>query len=185
MSNHDPYILVGGGRKFYFLHPRAFKYDIHHIAGALSRLCRFTGHTSTFYSVAEHSVWCSHNVPEEFALEALLHDASEAYFGDMSSPLKSLFPGYCAMALETQLAIYDHFGVTTNGGEEKSIAVHAADMAALATEKRDLMPHDRRAWPCLIGVTPDPKRIWHGIPPKEAEDSFLSRFYALCDNPTQ
>lgn len=58
------------------------------IAHALSNLCRFTGHVREFYSVAEHSVWVSHLVPEWAAKYALIHDASEAYLQDIPRPLK-------------------------------------------------------------------------------------------------
>lgn len=65
------------------------------IANALSNLCRYNGHTPTFYSVAEHSVLVAHRVKElggdETAYaQALLHDASEAYMGDFVRPVKQL-----------------------------------------------------------------------------------------------
>ena len=59
------------------------------IVHALSMCARFSGHTSRFYSVAEHSIAVAAMVPEEYKLEALLHDASEAYTGDVSTPLKA------------------------------------------------------------------------------------------------
>jgi hypothetical protein len=63
------------------------------IAHALGNICRFGGHTATFYSVAEHSVAVMRRVEEQGGdwLEmrcALLHDASEAYLGDVCRPLK-------------------------------------------------------------------------------------------------
>src|SRR4051812_33702567 len=66
------------------------------IGHALSNLCRFTGHTARFYSVAEHSlhVWAAvlnlFKGTKRDGLYALLHDASEAYLVDIPRPLKQL-----------------------------------------------------------------------------------------------
>lgn len=70
------------------------------IVHALSHLCRFSGHARRFYSVAEHCVrmfdWARENVTlsSDFLLAVLLHDATEAYLGDVTRPLKKLLPGY-------------------------------------------------------------------------------------------
>jgi uncharacterized protein len=66
--------------------------SIEDIAHSLSNLCRYTGHTNKFYSVAEHSVLVSYflgNVDKDGALCALLHDSCEAYVGDLSRPLQT------------------------------------------------------------------------------------------------
>ncbi len=76
------------GKKFFPLDPRPHEIFILDIAHALAHQCRFNGHTTKFYSVAEHSWHCSYLVPEEFAMEALMHDAAEAYVGDIIRPLK-------------------------------------------------------------------------------------------------
>jgi hypothetical protein len=76
------------GRAFYPLDPRPEDIDPVDIAHALSLICRYGGHSSRFYSVAEHCVLMSHAVAPEHALWALLHDATEAYLGDMIRPLK-------------------------------------------------------------------------------------------------
>lgn len=71
--------------------------DLRFIALSLSKLCRFTGHTGTtptsFYSVAQHSVIMAQSIllvtgNPIVAMQALMHDASEAYIGDIISPLK-------------------------------------------------------------------------------------------------
>lgn len=62
------------------------------IAHGLAHRCRFAGHTLRFYSVAEHSLRVAQLVPEEHRLQALLHDASEAYLFDIPSPIKHCFP---------------------------------------------------------------------------------------------
>ena len=76
------------GRRFYPLHPRAEDVSILDIAHALSLKTRFSGHCSTFYSVAEHSILVAKQVPKELQLHALLHDAAEAYLPDVARPIK-------------------------------------------------------------------------------------------------
>lgn len=76
------------GRLVDLRNPDADEIDISDIAHALASICRFTGQTGEFYSVAEHSVLVSREVPEELALAALLHDAHEAYIGDISRGMK-------------------------------------------------------------------------------------------------
>ncbi len=90
MTRKGDYIATYTGKQFYPLDPRPEDVCLEDIAHSLSNLCRFTGHTDTdrFYSVAQHSVICSTIVAPEAALLALLHDAAEAYLGDISRPLK-------------------------------------------------------------------------------------------------
>lgn len=61
--------------------------SIKEIASNLSNICRFNGATGSFYSVAEHSVLVS-NLCSQFQKEALLHDASEAFTGDIVRPVR-------------------------------------------------------------------------------------------------
>ena len=76
------------GRKFFPVAPRAEDIEILDVAHALSMLCRYTGHTKQFYSVAQHSVLVSRIVPPQDAAWGLLHDASEAYLCDVARPIK-------------------------------------------------------------------------------------------------
>lgn len=69
------------------------------IAHALSHICRFGGHLPRHYSVAEHSIYVANQLwrttgDHQFALAGLLHDATEAYLGDMVRPLKQAMPEY-------------------------------------------------------------------------------------------
>ena len=77
-----PTLLVRSGIYFDFANPMAAQVNIEDIAHALANLCRFNGHTKHFYSVAQHCIEASRIVPPAYALQALLHDASEAYLAE-------------------------------------------------------------------------------------------------------
>lgn len=76
------------GQRFWPLDPRASEMRIVDVAHHLAMMPRFGGAVKDHYSVAEHCVIGSHLVPAEYALEFLLHDASEAYSADMIRPIK-------------------------------------------------------------------------------------------------
>lgn len=91
------------------------------LAAGLSRTCRYAGQLSEeaeFYSVAEHSVimtsW-AHQAgivqTRSDALLYLLHDGSEAFFGDMTTPMKALIPDFRRLEDRAQRVIYRAFGV--------------------------------------------------------------------------
>ena len=64
--------------------------DIKMIATSLGRQARWNGNGRGFYSVAEHCVVMSKFVPDNIALACLLHDAHEAFTGDIIRPFKKL-----------------------------------------------------------------------------------------------
>jgi uncharacterized protein len=88
-ERYGSWIQTASSRQFWPLDPRGEDLNIHDIAHALAHQCRFTGHTREFYSVAQHSVLAATLVPEELALDALMHDASEAYLADIAKPIKA------------------------------------------------------------------------------------------------
>lgn len=132
------------------------------VAHALSNLCRFTGHTRTFYSVAEHSVRVAACLRDEGAdpltqLWGLLHDATEAYVSDLPRPIKNL-PGiqeaYAAAEDRALVAVAVAFHLPLPIPPE----VHRVDLVLLATEKRDLID-SASVWPSVANVAPLPGLI--------------------------
>jgi len=105
-------IQLADGQMFDLLNPDPATISVHVIAHALSRLCRFTGHVSAqHYSVAEHSVCVSWLVPDRDAREGLMHDAAEAFIGDVAAPLKRLLPDYQAVEKRIEKVIAERFGL--------------------------------------------------------------------------
>ena len=85
--------------------------DLEDISHALGSLPRYGGHGSTFYSVAEHSIRVAMMVEPRHRLEALLHDAAEAYLGDVVAPLKALLPDYRKIEDRIQAVIQCRFSI--------------------------------------------------------------------------
>jgi 5'-deoxynucleotidase YfbR-like HD superfamily hydrolase len=169
-------ILTRSGRYFDFISPEGNVFDIEDIAHALSNLCRFTGHVSTFYSVAQHSVYVSYLVPEAYALQGLLHDGAEAFLGDVAAPLKRCLPDYKVIEKRVEAAVLSRFGLPTvlDG------CVKRGDLCMLATEQRDLMPDhdDVWEWETIPGISPLQERIVP-LAPYFAKAQFMSRFEEL------
>lgn len=133
------------GRRFYPLDPRPSEIFIEDIAYALSNVCRFGGHCSRFYCVADHSIRVSRAVAEnggttDEILCGLLHDAAEAYIGDMVWPLKQApeMKAYKTIEHGIEAAIAVRFGVPF----PNPAIVKKCDLILLSTEKRDLMGHE-------------------------------------------
>lgn len=149
------WLLTSGARKFDLRNPRAQDVDPHEIAHSLGNLCRFTGHTFTHYSVAQHCLLVADLVPAEHRLAGLLHDAHEAYIGDISTPFKELLPGFREVEAPIWAAVADYFGIDRQLPPE----VKHADRVALATEKRDLLPGHPEPWETLHGIEPAPRAV--------------------------
>ena len=172
-----PQILTRTGHYFNFVAPEQNHIDIGTIAHALAHICRFTGHTRHFYSVAQHSVLVSHLVPPEHALAGLLHDAAEAYLGDVASPLKQLLPDYQAIEARVEAAVLTRFGLAPVLPPE----IRHADLCALMIEARDLMPDQARDWefgPTVMIVAWCAEEIDH-MSINDARLLFLARYFEL------
>lgn len=183
MTQYRPaWMPTYSGGKFYFDEfLTASKLDIEDIAHALAFQCRYNGHTRKFYSVAEHSVrvaqvmdWLS---PQEdldlWCMAGLMHDAAEAYIGDIISPVKTR---YFDKKIEDQVEhlVAEQFKIPIH--MLQSDLVKRADLSLLATELRDLFlePHTMPTLPFqpLRGkIEP-----WQ---PELAEQNFLELYFQL------
>jgi 5'-deoxynucleotidase YfbR-like HD superfamily hydrolase len=162
------YICTYLGNRFYPLEGLIDAIHLEDIAHGLAYQCRFNGQTSEFYSIAQHSLMVADIVPPELRFAALLHDASEAYLGDVVKPLKALLPNYKDIELRVEKMIAAHFGIA----DMFDPRIKQADMIALATEKRDLMPHSAEDWSYLRGFEPLPEAI-DPMSPQQAKRAFL------------
>jgi hypothetical protein len=179
---HGDWMQTFTGRAFYPLDPRGEDIDVLDIAHGLSLLCRYGGQCARFYSVAEHCVLMSRAVAPENALWALLHDATEAYMGDLIRPLKRALPDYAQAELNLMLVIASRFGLRWDynrpGGEPAE--VKAADTRILVDERAALMTLAPQPWTALENVEPLGViiRCWS---PVRAEIEYLDRLAELTD----
>jgi hypothetical protein len=162
-------ILAHDQEYFDFLDPHVDRFSLQVMSQALSNTCRYGGHCSRFYSVAEHSVHVSRIVPPEFAVEGLLHDAHEAFVGDMPTPLKALCHDFRRIESFVDEEMRARWGLPL----EVSDAVKRADIAMLECERVQLF---RRwdDWGIHGGIDiPDIKLdCWL---PQDAREQFLIR----------
>jgi uncharacterized protein len=169
------------GLKFYPLDPRPEEIRIADIAHALSMLCRYGGHCREFYSVAQHSLhvceWVQENFPglRELALQALIHDASEAYIGDMVRPLKLSMPAYRQVESRLEKVVYEALRVPAPDTSAKD-AIKFADNTLLMTERRDFVNAGDQVW--STPHEPWAKRLY-GLSPSIARAKFLHAFGEL------
>lgn len=158
MPETDTRIMLASGALFDILDPEGSDFTLQDIAHGLGRVCRFAGQSSRFYSVAEHCVHVSRLVPLAHARAALLHDASEAFIGDVTRPLKALLPDYREIeariedAIATRLLSAEEHAVAGGAFPSdplKAPAIKKADLAMCLVEARQLMPHAPGYWSSL------------------------------------
>lgn len=137
VADRGPWLATSTGGMWSIQHPSPRDVSIRDIGAGLSRCCRYNGQLveeCDFLSVSEHSVlmtqWAIENgliVMREDALALLLHDASEAYFGDMATPLKELMPAFRAYEDRSQAVIIEAFGLSPKNVDIQKIQIKLID----------------------------------------------------------
>jgi len=172
MNNGEFMISTGQFCELFYPDPKVVRVEV--MAAALSKLCRFNGHTRTFYSVAQHSVLVSQNCVDP--KHALFHDASEAFLGDVIRPIKyteNMAP-YLAAEKVWQRVIFQTLGLDP----EMPNSVKLADNRMLMTEFRDLF---NRTPQLLLDSQIEPYSHFkiRTLDPRDAEELFLERWEEL------
>lgn len=180
---HD-WILTRSGRVFFPLSPRAGDVAIEDIAHGLAIESRWGNQCEEPFSVAQHCVHASEiaeamGLPRGVQFAALLHDASEAYLGDMVSPMKRFMPDYKTAERGVEAVIYEVFGVSAL--DRTHPAIKTIDLRLRRSERDVLMPRPPDGYQLDPSEEVEP---WPGLeivpwPWRPARDRFLERFADL------
>ena len=170
MKRYGYWLLTYTGQKFYPMDPRPEEIRIEDIAHSLANICRFGGHSLRFYSVAQHSIIVSRACTQA-PFQGLLHDATEAYCGDIIRPIKINMPEYRELESRIWLVVCERFGLAPKMHPE----VKVNDNRALMTERRDILVHSDHEWSLAKDYPPLTDTIFPD-PPTVAESVFLTEF---------
>lgn len=186
----NPYVLTGTGRKIFVLNPRPDDIDLMDIGIPLTREPRYAGHSRFPFSVAQHSLVVAGLVSfrcereglgfnPHIHLQALLHDATEAYLKDIPKPVKLtmqlMMPEgqkspYDILEERWNAAIMQHFGLESN----HHVFVKDADLMACAAEKRDIMPYDATPWEGISDLNPSESLVTQRKKEEDVLETFIS-----------
>lgn len=154
------WILTASGREIDLARPNTADITLYDISHALSQINRYAGHCRRPYSVAEHSLLVADIAQRRYGLNvvgqlvALLHDAHEAYVGDVSSPVKVMLDkSWHGLESRMETAVQIAWGGVTSTVVWRDI-IKACDIIALATERAQIMPKSATPWPILEGIEP-------------------------------
>lgn len=184
-TRRGSYIITHSGLFVYPFDPQPEEIAAEDIWWALSRIPRFNGHTKRPYTVAEHSLICAWLAPKPLKLAALLHDAAEAYIGDIMRPvkvdLKTSFAGESLEADEYDLLLAIFHALEVPMPSE-------AGWTTIMQIDREL---GRAELECLFDLPRDPSHQVHynliegggggggqGVDPREARETMATAFEA-------
>lgn len=172
-------ILTHSGRWVNLLNPDPDSITLTDIAVGLSKTQRFNGQTlCASYTVAQHCVLVAYQCPGPIAIHGLLHDAAEAYMGDVLRPIKEHLSTVAGIESGLLTAIYTHFNVPLPTPQECA-AIKEIDTRMCNTEGLQLMHNNWRngshpqGEPYSFTITP--------LSPQNARWLFLdaARWYGL------
>ena len=105
---NQPFFQTRTGEIIYLKNISSDQINILDIATSLSKICRYAGNCNQFYSVAEH---CCHvsDCCKDYPLWGLLHDAVEAYMGDIPRPVKNMIPEIWELETQLSMAVAERF----------------------------------------------------------------------------
>lgn len=190
MSNPRHWMQTYSGGAFRFDEPTSLELNIKDISRPLSRLPRFNGHTSRPLSVAEHSLVVRrilHNwgMNELVQLHGLMHDAHEAFTGDIISPFKRflyevMLVDIAAIQAEIQVNIFAAFNIPMLSRLEFVEQIKKADLYACKLE-RDLVMKSSLEWDIDDTKIWDPAdyEMYEFMPAVDADDRFRVQFKRL------
>lgn len=181
MTIDSPWITTYSGKQFFIMRATVDDICIEDIAHGLSNICRYVGQCQPFYSVAEHSCrmvelvkwaknWEDADELNNALLLALLHDAAEAYIGDISSGLKHLFPELMGVEDRILCVILNKYHVLTDP------LIKELDVQIRVTEVMNLLPNGHAGWNF---AEPEHFEVIHPWLPAEAESMFLGMYNDL------
>ncbi len=172
------------GKKTDFLSPDPNAINIQDIAHGLSQVCRFSGQCSHFYSVAQHSLNMAIELHKRgcgprLLLLGLLHDASEAYIGDVPSPLKQLLPAYREIEKTVQLTIWKGLDIVPPSQWEKAVIKRADELLLGYEAERLMMCSDSWNQRYIKGIILLSPSHFDYTQPALIESQFLTAFTSL------
>jgi 5'-deoxynucleotidase YfbR-like HD superfamily hydrolase len=164
LFNYDGCINTFSGLKFSFAEPKVEQIDIFDISRGLAYRGHFGGQTEQFFSIAQHTLLVIDLMPPRFrnkpemGLAALLHDASEAYTGDMVKPLKLMLPEFKVIEDRITEVIFEKFRIDTK---------------LLKTVK----PYDKKAQEVEYDTFFKNTNHLNYLKPEEAQTAFMQRYW--------
>lgn len=176
----DTWSQTYSGRRMSILNPQPEDIYIEDIAAAISKQCRFNGHCKSFYSVGQHCIYGSELAfkyyDREVAKEFLLHDATEAFVGDLVRPVKVHLPEFETIEQRFWKAIATRFNLPLLMSEECKYI----DDVMVTWEKRDLLPNSED-WPKLPDISHLNLPTLNCLSWEHVEWAYLKRYKELFD----